>query len=168
MGPESREAELVGYGSANSLIETNIVVLHHTPVAPLESYPRWSAVHLHHLPRKGGHHALEGFVTGGEIRVLWAVVLVRCNDGIVRSDFEHVLSGLGRATIDGERVVFVIDGPPVFQPRFERGLYFPVLDKILHELWQRASGMVLFLACPNTLAINDLFENSRTLSRVTV
>ena len=97
----------------NLLVEPHVVILHGSPVPPLERHSRRATVDLQYFPRKSWHHALEGLVTGSEVRVLRAVELIRCDYSIVGTDLEHVLGGLRRSTIDGKRVVLVVDGSPV-------------------------------------------------------
>ena len=54
-------------------------------------------------------------------------------DGVVGTDFEHVLTRLGRAAVDGKAVVGSVDGPPVGKVRLERSFDFPVFDEVLDE-----------------------------------
>lgn len=131
----------------NVLIESYVVILHGPPVPPLERHSRWATVNLKDFPSESWHHALEGFVAGSKVRVLRAVKLVRCNDSIVSTDLEHVFGGLRRSTIDGERIVLVVNGTPVFQAGLEGCFDFPILDKILNELRETAGCMVHLLAC---------------------
>lgn len=56
------------------------------------------------------------------------VVLVWCNNGVVRAYFEHVFCALGLAAVDGKRVLFAVDGAPVGDVGLERGFDFPVFD----------------------------------------
>ena len=74
----------------NILIETNVIVLHHPPMPPFEGDRWWTTVHLDYLPSKCGHHSFEGLVAGCKVGVLWTIVLVRLNDGVVSTDMEHV------------------------------------------------------------------------------
>lgn len=128
------------------LVEPDVIILHHTPVSPLESYFRRTTVHLQDLPSKRRHHSLEGLVTGREVRVLGAVVLVRRDDGIVSAHLEHVLGSLRWTAIDCKGVVLVVYGAPVGQARLEGGLDFPILDKVLDKLWKTTGFVVHFPA----------------------
>ena len=105
-------------------------------MSPLESHDWRPAIHLEHLPRKGGHHALESLVAGCEVRVLRAVEVIGRDDGVVCPDFQHVLGGLRWAAVDGERVVGPVDGSPVGDVALEAGFQFPVLDEVLDEVWE--------------------------------
>jgi hypothetical protein len=60
-----------------------------------------------------------------------------------RTHFKHILSALGGRAVDGERVVFVVDGAPVRQDGFERSFDFPVLDEVLHDIGEGAGFVVL-------------------------
>lgn len=95
------------------LVKSNIVILHHSPVSPLEGHPWRTAVYLDYFPSKCRHHSFERLVAAGKVRVFWTVVFVWGNDGIVSSHFKHILAGLRRSTIDGEAVVLMIDGTPI-------------------------------------------------------
>lgn len=112
---------------------------------PAERHDGRPAVDLEDLPGKGRHHALEGLVARGKVRVPGAVVLVRGDDGVVRPDPDHRLSRLGRAAVDGKRVCLGIHGPPVGYGRLERGLDLPVLDQVLDQILEGAGSMGLLL-----------------------
>lgn len=106
---------------------------------------RRAGVDFEHLPSKGGHHALEGLVAGGEVGVLGAVVLVGSNDSVVGANLEHMLRALRRLAIDGEGVVGGINGPPVLEAGLERGLDLPVFDQVLDQLDEAPGFMVHLL-----------------------
>ena len=78
----------------HSLIEPHIIILHDAPMSPPKTDRRWSTIHLQHLPSKRRHHSLKRLMAARKIAILGAVVLVGRDDGIVRSELEHVLSGL--------------------------------------------------------------------------
>jgi hypothetical protein len=101
------------------VVDADVVVLHDAPVAPPEADGRRPAVYLQNLPCEGGHHALEGLVAARKVRVVGRVVLVRCDDGIVRADLKHGLSAFGLGAIDSKRVVLVVDGSPVLESGLE-------------------------------------------------
>ena len=88
-------------------------------------------VHLEHLPRERGHHALERLVRRVEARAHRAVVLVGLEDGVVRADAEHVLARLRRAAVDREGVGRRVDRAPVRQVDLVARLDLPVLDQLL-------------------------------------
>lgn len=110
------------------IVKSNILILHHAPVAPLESYNGRSTVHFQNLPCEGRHHPLERLVAGRKVGILRAVELVGRNDGIVGTNFEHVLCRLGWAAIDGEGVVGTVNGSPVGNIALEACFDFPVFD----------------------------------------
>lgn len=97
-------------------------------MSPSETDLGRSRKHLENLPRKSGHHALEGLVAGVEGRVEGAVELIGFDDGIVGAHVEHVLACLGRTAIDREGVVGHVDGAPVFEFCLVGRLDLPVLD----------------------------------------
>ena len=105
--------------SQDLLIKTDIVVLHGTPMSPLEGDLWRSTVDFQHLPCKGWHHTLERLMAACEIRVDRTVVLIWRNDGIVCSDLEHVLACLAWTSIDGKGVLAVVDCSPIRQFRLE-------------------------------------------------
>lgn len=107
-------------------------------------------IHLEHLPREGGHHALEGLVRGLEGAVCGAVELVRGDEGVVGADFEHVLGGLGLAAVDRELVARLVDGAPVVKVHLVAGFDLPVLDQLLDQVGQGAGGVGAFLGWNNT------------------
>lgn len=129
------------------LIEPHIIILHLAPVPPSKCHLRRPTIHLEHLPRKMRHHPLERLVARRKVLRCRAVVLVRRDDGIVSTDFEHVLCRLRRPAVDGEGVVGMVDGAPVGKARLEGRFDFPVLDEVLHELWETAGDVVRLLAC---------------------
>ena len=125
------------------LIDPDVIILHNTPMSPLECNHRWPTVNLEHLPRKSWHHPLERLVATSEIRLFRVVELVGCDDRVVRADFQHVLCALGWTTVDGECVDGMVDGAPVGDVRLETGFHFPVLDEVLDEIRKRGCGVVL-------------------------
>jgi hypothetical protein len=129
----------------NSLVESDVVILHGAPVPPLECNCGWTTVYLENFPRKSGHHALESLVAGGEVRVLGTVELIRSDDGIVSTDLEHMLSSLRWSSVDSKGVVRMVDGTPVLQARLERCFNLPVLDEVLYQLRQATGCMVHLL-----------------------
>jgi len=84
-------------------------------MAPPERDLWWSTVDFNDLPCECGHHALECLVAGGKVRVFWAVVFIRGDDGVVGPDLKHLLSCLRRVSINCKGVVGVVDGSPVRQ-----------------------------------------------------
>lgn len=103
----------------NLLVEPDVVILHDTPMTPSERY-RWrTAVHLEDLPGKRWHHPLERLVAGREVGVFRAVEFVRRDDGVVGSDFQHLLRRLWRFSVHREGVVAMIDGAPVGELHLE-------------------------------------------------
>lgn len=137
----------------NSLIETDIILLHSAPVSPPEAHLRGPRKDLEHLPRKGRHHPLEGLVAGVEGRVERAVVLVGLNDRVVSADVEHVLAALRGSAIDGEGVVGYVDCAPVFELGLVGRLDLPVFDQFFDEVWEGAGGVVCFLGCLEKLSV---------------
>lgn len=129
------------------LVPTDIVLLHGTPVPPAERHDGRPAVDLEDLPGKGRHHALEGLVARGKVRVPGAVVFVGGDDGVVSPDPDHGLGRLGWAAIDGKCVRLGVHGPPVGDGRLERGLDLPVLDQVLDQILEGAGSMGLLLCC---------------------
>jgi len=127
------------------LVETDIVVLHGTPMSPLEGDFRRTTIDFQHLPRKGWHHTLEGLVATREVRVYRTVVLIWRNDGIVCSNLEHVLACLTWTSIDGKGVLAVVDCSPIRELRLEGRFDFPVFDEILDHRFEAASYMVHLL-----------------------
>ena len=116
-------------------------------MAPLEGHRRRPTVHLQHLPRKRGHHALKRLMAGAKIQVLRIIVLVRGDERIVRADAQHVVSILGRTAVCGECVAGVVDGAPVCEGGLEGCFDFPVFDEVFDEGRERAGRMGLGFSC---------------------
>lgn len=124
------------------LVESNVVVLKVSPVAPLERNGRGAAVHLEDFPGKRGHHALKGLVALAKVVVLRVVVLVGRDKGVVSAHAQHVLARLRRPAVEAECVAGLLDGAPVGQVGLEGSLDFPVLDEILNEVLEAARCVV--------------------------
>lgn len=58
-----------------------------------------------------------------------------------------MLARLRWATVDGEAVVVIVDGPPVLEVHLEGSFNFPVLDQVLHNLFQTSVGVIFFFGC---------------------
>lgn len=123
---EGNLVQLWGEICIHLLIESNIIILHYSPVSPLEGNHRGSRVYLQNLPSESRHHALERLVAGVKVRGLWAIEIIGSNDRVVRPDLEHVFCGLGWASVDGKGVVRSVDSSPVFNLRLEAGFDFPI------------------------------------------
>ena len=94
-------------------VNTGIISLHHTPVPPLEDHGRRTTIYLQHLPCERRHHPFKSFMTRCQIQMFRAVEFIRArDDGIISSDFEHVLTRLGRRTVHGKGVRRGINGTP--------------------------------------------------------
>ncbi len=70
------------------------------------------------------------------------VIFVRSDDSIVGTDPEHMIGRLRGTSVDGEGIIVVIDGAKVGKSGLERCLDFPILDQILHQIFETSSGMV--------------------------
>ena len=95
------------------LIESNVIILHNTPVSPSESYLWWSTIDFQHLPCKCRHHSLESLVAAGKVGVLRAVVLIRGDNSVICADLKHMLARLWWASIDRECIVRMVDRTPI-------------------------------------------------------
>lgn len=72
-------------------------------------------------------------MTTREIAILRTVVLIRRKYSIIRAHLQHVFGALRRPAIDGEGVVWTVDGAPVCDGGFETSFDFPVFDEVLDE-----------------------------------
>lgn len=131
------------------LIETDIVILHGTPVSPLEGDLGRTAIDFKDLPCEGWHHTLECFVAACKVRVHGTVVFVRRNDGVVCSDLEHMFACLARTSIDRKGVFGVVDGSPIGELGLERGFDLPVLDEVLNHGLEAASRVIRLFSFRN-------------------
>lgn len=125
------------------LVKPNIIILKMAPMAPFKRHSRRPAIHLQHLPRKRGHHALKRLVALVEIILLRVIVLVCRDEGIVSAHAEHVLARLRGTAVEAKGVARVLDCAPVGEVGFERGFDFPVFDEVFDEVFEAAC----FVAC---------------------
>jgi hypothetical protein len=130
----------------NSLIQSNVVVFHSPPMAPLESDYRRSTIHFQDLPCKSWHHALESLMAGGKVRLLRTVEIIGSDYCVVGADFEHMLSGLRRASIDRKSIIGSIDGSPVADVTFKACFDLPILYEVLDKI-RKTCGLMAFRLC---------------------
>jgi hypothetical protein len=62
---------------------------------------------------------------------------VLANQSIVGSEFQHIVSRQGESAVEAELIRVLRDGPPLLRVDFERGFFFPVLDKVLEKEFDR-------------------------------
>lgn len=100
-------------------------------MTPTESQVWRLAVYCYYLPSEDRHHALERLVAYREVRMLRAIVLAGCQDGVVGPELQHMVCFLWLASIHAKGVLIVVDSSPVGKPCFEGRLDFPVFYQVL-------------------------------------
>ncbi len=70
------------------------------------------------------------------------VIFVWSDNSIVGTDPEHMFGRLGGTSVNGEGIIVLIDSAEVGKASLGRRFNFPILNQILHQIFETSSGMV--------------------------